>query len=66
MFYSSTYGGDDLEFRERVEALARVDEARQVFGAWDLAGGWGHHFRFMDPLSESEVSEAEAQWGVSL
>ncbi|WP_460072797.1 SMI1/KNR4 family protein [Streptomyces sp. YKOK-I1] len=52
--------------RERVEALARVDEAQQVFGAWDLSGGSGHHFRFADPLSESEVAEAEAQWGVSL
>ncbi|WP_133917287.1 SMI1/KNR4 family protein [Streptomyces sp. NBC_00582] len=52
--------------RERVEALARVDEARQVFGAWDLAGGRGHHFRFAQPLSEPEISEAEAQWGVSL
>ncbi|WP_405892689.1 SMI1/KNR4 family protein [Streptomyces sp. NBC_00104] len=52
--------------RERVEALAGVDEARQVFGARSLSGGAGHHFRFMDPLSEAEVSEAEAQWGVSL
>ncbi|WP_328484137.1 hypothetical protein OHS71_39615 [Streptomyces sp. NBC_00377] len=47
--------------RERVEALAPVDEAQQVFGAWDLAGGSGHHFRFADPLSEREVAGAEAQ-----
>ncbi|MEU6801399.1 SMI1/KNR4 family protein [Streptomyces neyagawaensis] len=52
--------------RERVEALARLDEAQQVFGAWDLYGGRGHHFRFADPLSEAEVAEAEGQWGVSL
>ncbi|WP_037697047.1 SMI1/KNR4 family protein [Streptomyces scabiei] len=52
--------------RERVEALARADEAQQVFGAWDLAGTSGHHFRFADPLSEPEVAEAEARWGVSL
>jgi len=52
--------------RERVEALARVDEAQRVFGAWDPDGGAGHRFRFADPLSESEVAEAEAQWGVSL
>ncbi|MDX2526816.1 SMI1/KNR4 family protein [Streptomyces europaeiscabiei] len=52
--------------RERVEALARVDEARQVFGAWDGFGSVGHHFRFADPLSEPEVAEAEARWGVSL
>ncbi|MFJ8107522.1 SMI1/KNR4 family protein [Streptomyces sp. NPDC096132] len=52
--------------RERVEALARADKAREVFGAWDRYGVVGHHFRLADPLSEAEVTEAEAQWGVSL
>ncbi|MFI1353212.1 SMI1/KNR4 family protein [Streptomyces sp. NPDC020898] len=52
--------------RERVEALAHADKANQVFGAWDRYGGVGHHFWLADPLSESEVAEAEAQWGVSL
>ncbi|MDX3453843.1 SMI1/KNR4 family protein [Streptomyces sp. ME02-8801-2C] len=52
--------------RERVEALARADKSRKVFGAWDRYGGVGHHFWLADPLSESEVAEAEAQWGVSL
>ncbi|MEU8850644.1 SMI1/KNR4 family protein [Streptomyces sp. NPDC048564] len=52
--------------RERVEALARADKAREAFGAWDKYGGTGHHFRLADPLSEANVAEAEAQWGVSL
>ncbi|MFI9170858.1 SMI1/KNR4 family protein [Streptomyces lincolnensis] len=52
--------------RERVETLARADKAQEVFGAWGKYGGTGHHFRLADPLSEAEVSEAEAQWGVSL
>ncbi|MEH0577142.1 SMI1/KNR4 family protein [Streptomyces sp. B21-108] len=52
--------------RERVEALARADEERKGFGAWDWYGGAGHHFWLAVPLSESEVAEAEAQWGVSL
>ncbi|WP_369171032.1 SMI1/KNR4 family protein [Streptomyces sp. R28] len=52
--------------RERVQALARADEAREVFGAWDRYGGVGHHFWLADPLSEAEVAEAEAQWGISL
>ncbi|MFJ8634803.1 SMI1/KNR4 family protein [Streptomyces sp. NPDC093568] len=52
--------------RERVETLARADNARDDFGAWDMHGGTGHHFRLADPLSEASVAEAEAQWGVSL
>ncbi|MZF90049.1 SMI1/KNR4 family protein [Streptomyces sp. SID5643] len=52
--------------RERVEALARADKARKVFGAWDKHGGTGHRFRLADPLSEADVAEAEAQWRVSL
>ncbi|WP_369035965.1 MULTISPECIES: SMI1/KNR4 family protein [Streptomyces] len=52
--------------RQRVKALARADKVREVFGAWDRYGGVGHHFWLADPLSESEVAEAEAQWGVSL
>lgn len=52
--------------RKRVEELARADRARQVFGAWDRYGARGHHFRLADPLSASEVSEAEAQWGLEL
>ncbi|MFG1810922.1 SMI1/KNR4 family protein [Streptomyces sp. NPDC049040] len=58
----SDWGG----VRERVEALAREDRSRRVFGAWDAYGARGHHFRLADPLSEADVSEAEAQWGVSL
>lgn len=52
--------------RERVESLARADRTRKVFGAWGKYGGTGHRFRLADPLSEAEVAEAEAQWGVSL
>ncbi|MET8829024.1 SMI1/KNR4 family protein [Streptomyces sp. NPDC004610] len=52
--------------RERVQALARADEARKVFGAWGTYGGTGHRFRLADPLPEAGVAEAEAQWGVSL
>ncbi|MGN9760733.1 SMI1/KNR4 family protein [Streptomyces sp. SD31] len=52
--------------RGRVEALARADKAREVFGAWGRYRGAGHRFRLADPLSEAEVAEAEAQWGVSL
>ncbi|MFJ4829754.1 SMI1/KNR4 family protein [Streptomyces sp. NPDC088747] len=52
--------------RERVKSLARTDRARKVFGAWDSYGAQGHPFRLADPLSESDVSAAEAQWGISL
>lgn len=54
------------DVRERVEALARADKTRKVFGAWDKYGGAGHHFGLADPLSEADVAQAEAQWGVSL
>ena len=33
--------------RERVEALAREDTARVVFGAWNLRGTHGHQFRVL-------------------
>ncbi|MEU7663736.1 SMI1/KNR4 family protein [Streptomyces lincolnensis] len=52
--------------RERVKTLARADKAQQVFGAWGKYGGTGHRFHLADPLSEAEVSGAEAQWGISL
>lgn len=52
--------------RERVEALARTDRARRIFGAWDEYGAIGHHFRLAAPLSEPQVGEVEEQWGISL
>ncbi|MBX9364993.1 SMI1/KNR4 family protein [Streptomyces sp. WAC04114] len=52
--------------RERVESLARADKAHEAFGAWGRHGGTGHQFQLADPLSEADVAEAEAQWGVSL
>lgn len=52
--------------RARVEALARADKPRKVFGAWDRYGGTGHHFGLADPLSEADVAQAEDQWAVSL
>ncbi|MGW4232089.1 SMI1/KNR4 family protein [Streptomyces sp. NPDC004980] len=52
--------------RERVEALARADRSRKVFGAWSAHGAGGHGFRLAEPLSERDVEAAETEWGVAL
>lgn len=52
--------------RKRVEALARADWSRSIFGAWPAYGGDGHQFRLAKPLAEAEIREAEAQWTVAL
>ncbi|MFE6307469.1 SMI1/KNR4 family protein [Nocardiopsis sp. NPDC057823] len=52
--------------RERVEALARQERARDVFGADDRQGATGHRFRLDAPLTEQEVSAAETLWGIPL
>lgn len=49
--------------RDRVSALCRARGGAEVFGA---SGKHGHGFAMADPLSEAEVAEVEAQFGVRL
>lgn len=54
------------DVRQRVEALARDERARDVFGAWRMNGEPGHTFRLAPPLRDDQVEAAEAQLGISL